>query len=504
MRLDISSHNIKVSQICQRGREALIQFCKPLIQMGLERVGRQYTMVPKRTFAAAMKDRSEFRFHVNQLEDLKQHLGHFGFKGDTLTIVEHKTSAAAFPQVEHIIKEMFEPREQQVPIIEYVQEDGTIKMITLQTGKGKTYIAMRTAWLMGLRTCFIFKGMYVERWMQDLEKTFEFEDDELLMVRGSGGLIKLMQMAISGVLKAKMIVITNKTMYNYIKDYETTNGKSKLYPIPPHEFYERTGIGYRVMDEVHLDFHLNYRQDLYTHTYKSLSLSATMVSSDQFMNRMYDIAYPIHKRNDGGGYHKYIAVTAILYRMTRPDIIRCKGGTGGYSHNAFEESLMSKKLMFANYLKMIEHIVMQKFIKRREDGQKMLIFFASVKLCTLVAERLQKIHPSLKVARYCQGDEYSDLLDADIGVSTILSAGTAVDIRNLRITLMTTSIDSRQSNEQALGRTRELADFPGITPEFLYLVNTDNDRHMAYHANKQAFFRLKALSQAVAEISFLM
>ena len=137
MRLDISSHNIKVSQICQRGREALLQFCKPLIQMGLERVGRQYTMVPKRTFAAAMKDRSEFRFHVNQLEDLKQHLGHFGFKGDTLTIVEHKTSAAAFPQVEHIIKEMFEPREQQVPIIEYVQEDGTIKMITLQTGKGK-------------------------------------------------------------------------------------------------------------------------------------------------------------------------------------------------------------------------------------------------------------------------------------------------------------------------------------------------------------------------------
>jgi len=365
-----------------------------------------------------------------------------------------------------------------------------------------TFVAILCMLRLKLRTVFIFKGGYADRWVGDLEEKIHFKKGELLVVRGAGGLTRVMEMALEGELTAKALIITYGTMRDYLKDYEQFNGNSEIYPIAPQDFYQKMGIGFRVIDEVHQEFHLNFRQDLYTHTYKSLSLSATMESSDQFMNKVYDIAYPIRRRNDGGGYIAFISVKAVLYRFEDPRTIRFKGGTGGYSHNELEKSVMKQKDKYANYKKMIAFMVERFYGSVREDGQKMLVFCASVEMCTHVAQMLQSIYPTLKVARYCQDDDYKDLLEADIGVSTILSAGTAVDIPNLRVTLMTTAIDSRQSNEQTLGRTRMLRDWPDVTPEFIYLVCEDIEQHVKYHWNKVGFFRGKVIGHSTVNYPY--
>lgn len=357
-----------------------------------------------------------------------------------------------------------------------------------------TYVAMRCMWLLKIRGLFTFRGGYTKRWIEAFDETFEYEKGDVIAIDGGAGLVKLMKHALDGKPVPKVLIMSFGTWRNYIKDYEESNGKSELYPISPDEFFEKLGIGYRVIDEVHQEFHLNFKIDLYTHVYKSLSLSGTMESSDPFMNKMYCIPYPVQRRNDGGGAKPHIAVKALFYRLSMPKIIRYKGPQGGYSHNAFEESLMSKKGIFPKYLKLIHHVVEKYYGSVREDGQKMLVFCASVNMCTVVQGYLQKMYPTLTVARYCQDDDYQDLLDADIGVSTVLSAGTAVDIPNLRLSLLTTAIDSRQSNEQALGRTRPLKDWPGVTPMFLYFVCEDIDRHVVYHQNKMNFFKGRVLS----------
>jgi len=157
------------------------------------------------------------------------------------------------------------------------------------------------------------------------------------------------------------------------------------------------------------------------------------------------------------------------------------------------------KVELKNYLDMINHYVTERFVNVMEKGQKMIIFCATVKFCTLLTKYLQKLHPRMKVVRYVAADKMSVMESADIIVSTVLSAGTAVDIPNLRVGLMTNALDSQQSNEQVLGRTRRLKDFPDVTPEFLYFVCTTIDKHVNYHKNKLSFFRNKVKSHGTLQ-----
>jgi len=358
-----------------------------------------------------------------------------------------------------------------------------------------TFVAQYCMNQLGARTIIHFKGGYVQRWKDDLEETFNFKRGEFLIVRGSKDLAALQQMSLDGDLKAKVIIITSATMRDYIKDYEESNGHSKQFPIKPIDFYPKLGIGFRVTDELHQEFHNNYRIDLYTHVPKSLGLSATMVSSDAFKNKVYDIAYPVMQRHDGGGYHVYIGVMAVLYHMDEDVRIRYMGAQG-YSHTTFEESIMRHKGLLKNYLKIIDHAIYHRFVSVREEGQSALVFFARVDMCTLMVERLKKMYPELNIVRYVgsENDSYEDFLEADIAVSTIGSAGTAVDKPNLRSSFMTTAIDSRQSNEQVLGRTRPLKDWPHVTPEFIYFGCLEIEQHVKYHARKREFFKGKVLS----------
>jgi hypothetical protein len=129
----------------------------------------------------------------------------------------------------------------------------------------------------------------------------------------------------------------------------------------------------------------------------------------------------------------------------------------------------------------------------------MLVFCGTVKFCTLVQKYLQKKFPNLVIGRYVSGDKMSVFDDSDIVVSTVLSAGTAVDIKNLRVGLMTTAINSQQSNEQTLGRTRRLKGWPDVTPEFLYFVCTSIDKHVRYHDAKIEAFKSKVLYHGVEQ-----
>jgi hypothetical protein len=124
----------------------------------------------------------------------------------------------------------------------------------------------------------------------------------------------------------------------------------------------------------------------------------------------------------------------------------------------------------------------------------MLVFSASKELCTILTERFSQQYPNLKVARYIDEDPYNVLLENDLIFSTLLSSGTAVDIPDLYVTLMTTALGSREMNEQALGRTRRLKNYPDTTPKFLYLVCEDIDKHIDYHKRKIEYFRDKVLS----------
>lgn len=500
--LDVYSHYVKVTGFDKRGIPTLLEFCKTLAQYGLVRVGygRNSRMVRKmmRVFAASTQDRSEFRFHVHQLEELKLHLEQ---TGQTVNVKYHACPKGKDVKLE--FAKWFVPREYQVGIIDYLSNESRVNVLTLQTGRGKTLTALKAIHDMQKRALLVVKGQYVEQWIENYNESLVGPKKDLMVVRGARQLRALIDLAMNGNLDAKFIIITSTTMYNYIKDYELHSGHSPHYPIPPDRLCEICEIDTRLVDEAHNMFHLNFKLDLYTHVRKTINLSATLKSSDEFKDKMYRLAYPPHMRYQGAEYLKYIAAQALFYSLKDADKVRWKAkGRGSYSHMEFEKSLMKDQALLDNYFEMLSFILKTYYLDKRKPGMKFMFFMATKKMCTLLTERLSAEYEEVDTRRYIDEDPRSNVMEAEVIVSTLQSAGTAIDIPGLYATCMTTALGSRELNEQALGRTRELKDYPDETPWFLYLVCDNIDKHHEYHEMKKEFFADKVLSHKEATLPF--
>jgi superfamily II DNA or RNA helicase len=179
--------------------------------------------------------------------------------------------------------------------------------------------------------------------------------------------------------------------------------------------------------------------------------------------------------------------------------IRTRNFFGMFNHNLFEDSIRKDKARLANYKRMITEIIRFDYINQCPKGTPMLVFFASVDMCTLMAKHLAAMFPDKVVNRYVGEDDYHDLLKADIAVTTLKSAGTALDIPNLSYVLMTVFVSSKQANIQGLGRLRRLKDHPDWTPRFSYLTCRNIDKSMKYMEEKQRKFEGKVLAHGVQQ-----
>lgn len=497
--LSTFSHHFVVTRLSAHGRSCVEAFARRFIQHGLEkrRNGPGFIRVALKVFAASTANRREYRFHINQLKEFKESLTLFHIQEQQ---VEWLHYAAPEPRrVELPIFDHLSDREHQVEIIEYTTKpDGPpCRLVGLQTGKGKSYCSMRSAQRLGTATAFIMRAQYIPKWIIDVKKTYAFTAiEDVMVIQGSASLMGAIAQGLAGTLTAKVFLISNKTIQNWISLYEEV-GEATLemgYGCLPHQLFQVLGVGFRVIDEVHQDFHLNFKIDLYTNVAHAVSLSATMVSDDSFMTRMYEIAYPASWRHNGGALDKYIAAKAIIYRLRNPELIRCVDwATKRYSHNLMEQSILRNKELKESYMNFIVSMMRMSYVKnRRGAGDKLIIFCASINFCTEVVSFLKKKFPEYDIRRYVEDDPYEDLMEPDIRVASLNKAGTAVDVPGLITTILTVAVKSSQSNIQGLGRLRKLDD--GFTPEFLYAVCEDIPKHLEYHEAKKTLLQERALS----------
>ena len=344
--------------------------------------------------------------------------------------------------------------------------------------------------------------MYIKRWLPELygeDRILDMTTDDVIVIQGSASLKKVIQYALEGDLEYKFIVASNRTIQMFLRHYEEfgEDGCIHTYGCTPQKFCEILGIGVRMVDEVHLDFHLNFKMDLYFHVPKIIEMTGTLVSDNKVVSRMYKVKYPASARTNPGVVSRHVTLKALFYGLNDPNSVRYLQRRM-YSQTTFEESLMRKPKLLKNYLKIIETVAEEYYVKNRVEGTKMLIFAARVDMCKIIRDHLQNRWPELKVRKYTSGDSYTEsLLGADIAVSTLGSAGTAVDIPGLAVAFSTTSVDNIQANVQALGRLRALRGFPGVEAIFLYLVCTDIPQQVKYHENKTAKLRSRVKTHQV-------
>ncbi len=502
MRVTVFSHFFKITKLTPQAKNLIYEFSKRFVMKGLERGPRgRYVMKQLRVFAAATKDREQFHFHINSFEDFKAFLKE---KHISDSLVEIKYQKLFKPKEVHIpIREGWSAREHQVPIVDYLTADiidtGALdevirsRLVGIQTGKGKTSTSLFAISKIGCLTVVIVRPMFMGKWLSDIIKVLEVEPKEVLSVRGSAQLKALINLALTDKLNAKFVIVSNKTMHGWLKHYEISPRAAKKagYKCDPEDFFKVLGAAVRLIDEVHLDFHLNFRLDLYTHIPIAISLSATLFNNNKFLEDMYEVAYPKDKsRYNGGELDRYANAFSVHYSFK--DYVKLNTtefGSSSYSHNAYEKSIIRKQHYLDSYFSLIIWVAKLGFFKDYKPGERMAIFVASIAMATELSDFLKMMYPDLKVNRFVEQDPDENLLESDISVTTILSGGTAHDIPNLKAVILTVAVDSIQSNVQTLGRLRKLEDTP---TRFYYFVNESVPKHVDYHKRKKDMLQERA------------
>ncbi len=500
MTVDIYSHHFSVRGFGRIEKTVLLEYCRTLAQYGLKRVGRgrnaKFVKAMLKVFVGVTADREEFRFHVNLLDDLFRHLASSGVNRSQIFVNKipmYTASPVEFTYIDHRT-----PRKYQYPIIDYILSNGKIKVVTLDPGRGKTFIALAAIRDLEVRTFFCIKASYIEKWIKDAEESFSFQPGELMVVRGSKHLKRLLEIGVAGELEAKIILCSNTTYYQYLKDYEMYQ-KDMLrygYACLPYQMWEKLDIGLRVVDETHEQIHFNFRLDLYTHVPKTLALSGTLFSDDKLVTRMMEVMFPPTLRYHDDEKNIYIAAEALLYTMEKPDtkVRYMNQQMQMYAHVKFEQSIIKNKKLLNEYTNMLCDFVFDRYVAKRLKGQKIAIYCSTKEMCTILSDKLKRIHTTLNVERYIGEDDYETMLEADIIVTTLKSLGTAIDIPGLRVVLLTDSLGSLQLNIQVMGRLRPLKDWPGTTPEFLFLVCQDIGKQMDYYVKKKEILKGRVIS----------
>lgn len=378
----------------------------------------------------------------------------------------------------------------------YITDDFTVTHNTL--------ISLYSAMTLGHRIVVMLPPKYFGLWEEALDNTYKDIGMRYVRVSGSPDLKVLIDKVQAGELTdVDVFLVSNITYRNYIEAFENNNGVIEQlgYNVTPPRFHELLGIGLQINDEIQEDPGLLFRIDMYSNVGKQIYLSATPFTGNDYVTKMIDVMLPESTKVRLPKIDSYIDCVGILYNDIgiRPkDYLTPYKNT--YNHARYETVMRDRSKRLKQYFEMIDRLVEGLYAKDRLPGQKLLILCSTVAFIELMVEHLTKRFPDLEVYGYTSGSSYEKLLASDITVSTIKSAGTGVDIPNLREVLLCQATDSKKDSIQILGRLRPLRDFKDVTPRLTYLCCENIPHHCRYARNKEKHLEGRTKSMVMRRI----
>lgn len=473
----------------------LLKFSTRYIQRVFQNVKGRNVLVPSKVFAERTKS-NVFRFVNGQYEPLIRFLEVSG-----ITKRDYEESQAELYEIYPVtykVNPKYETRDYQVKVKDFIIDpllpETNSRLVAMPTGTGKGYTAMWALSIVGGRALVVVLSRYIQKWVDELQDVLDVTEDDIYVVKGNNSLRFLLRYAEEGELESKVIVMSLNTVQGFFDDYKKYEEDivDYGYPCVPEDMCKILGVNWVISDESHQNMYMVFRTLLYTHAPKVVALTATLLSKDPFINNMQHVMFPKEIRYNKVPMKKYIDLKSYAYRFEDTKAFKHMRYTnrGSYSHVEFEKSLIRNKRLMNSYIDFIFFLTKVNYIDKREEGDKCLVFASTIDFCTILTERFTKRYPDLKVSRYVEKDTFDAVLDSDITISTLLSAGTAFDIPNLITSIMTVSVDSPVTNVQALGRLRFIKD-KELT--FAYIYCSQIPKHVKYHNSKLELFKDRVL-----------
>ena len=332
---------------------------------------------------------------------------------------------------------------------------------------------------LGTKSAILIKPSYLKKWVDDVKKYSPLRDDEFFIIKGGDSLTKLFSLSKTELENIKIYVISMRTITNYFNSYYSDDFS---YPVTPYQFMEYTGIANILNDESHKEFESLFKIILWMDPSKLIGMSATMESDKRNMNYFYNLIYPKkHRLISMFGIKKYAHMIFYTYKLNQGIFIPHKSMMG-YNHIMFEQNVMKNIKLLKDYVQMIKDIADTYYYTRKNKGEKLLMLFSTIDMCSIMTKAFKEHYRELSIKRYVEKDDYYDMLTGDVVISTNGSTGTAIDIPGLLTAIQTVPISDKQLNIQALGRLREI---PGREVQYISLHCDNIQMHKVYKEKRR-------------------
>lgn len=451
-----------------------------LFDVVMNPISKKFEKVPKMFFYIFKEYDNNFDFLIskNSLNELLYYIHQNNFDKTQLKIFKRIYKHA---KVDITLNEKTIPRENQTIYIDnIVKSDISNILIDLPPGYGKSLIGFFSMVKLGTRSAVLIKPSYLKKWIDDIKKySPKMKDDEFFIIKGGDSLTKLFSLSKTELENIKIYVISMRTITNYFNSYYSDDFS---YPVTPYQFMEYTGITNILNDESHKEFESLFKIILWMDPSKLIGMSATMESDKKNMNYFYNLIYPKkHRLISMFGIKKYAHMIFYTYKLNQGIFIPHKSMMG-YNHIMFEQNVMKNIKLLKDYVQMIKDIADTYYYARKNKGEKLLILFSTIDMCSIMTKAFKEHYRELSIKRYVEKDDYYDMLTGDVVISTNGSTGTAIDIPGLLTAIQTVPISDKQLNIQALGRLREI---PGREVQYISLHCDNIQMHKVYKEKRR-------------------
>lgn len=424
---------------------------------------RRYKRVP-RVWGGRLVDNSIFRFPIGALPGFIQFMKAHGVYENEIDYYSEPTytpAPANFKLISSIV-----PYDYQVEAIEYTDSarlrGAPSVLITKPPGSGKTVTFCKYLEMLKVRASMVIAPTYIEKWKADAEEYLELDvATQVYALQGAKSIRKAAEMASANVYDYDLTLISLRTFVEFMKAYEESpHAALDEYGTTPIDIWRLLQIGILGGDEAHEQFYSVYWMHTFIHGPFHLALSATMMDRDSKVEARQEIIYPAIRRFDKIKMRKYIGFINVDYsfaNVMRDKIRFSNPRSSDYSQQALEKSIMKNMTVRTHFLEMIEWCIRTFWLHNtHRPGDKLALFFYRLDLIEVVHKFVAKTFPGKDVRIFQGGSDYKDLMEPDVRVTNVGSAGTGKDIKGLTTVINFHSLDSNKANIQLLGRIREI------------------------------------------------
>lgn len=391
-----------------------------------------------------------------------------------------------FKEIKFDYEELYPPRNaEQQDAIDFIAGEGPHKdnindqqiFLVKTTGFGKTYCSSTAICKLGMKTLIIVhRDSLRTQWMESLHRMIGMKEDvDFHEIKDT----KELEDIANGIIPKRydVYLLMHATFRAGLKRIGSMRKAMNI--------TKNLGIGFKIIDETHLEFRDTILMDCIFNVKRNLYLTATDGRSSRDENSIFKLVFSntTYYRDrrievgDNGIPSKWVEYTTVYVdSKCNPNIYRWKvNGGRGMNPASYGKWVIMHDKKQTHFKACIDLLRM---LYERDEKSKILVFVPLIEICTELAHEIvmalnydDNFPLELKVRTINSTNSKSDNLRnraADVIVTTIASCGTGTDISGITGIICMSPFVSKLTAKQTFGRIR----YFGRTGYYYDIVDT--------------------------------